>query len=401
MSPVRHRIAFVTPRYGEGVVGGSEAVMAEAARGLAARGHDVEVLTTCAKNHFSWENEFEPGSFEESGMTISRFKTLSTGRHLLTSELEMRIQRGSHLSSAEEVAWLNGRLRVPDLYLHLVAQAKGYDAIVLSPYLFWTTIYGAQVAPDRAIMMPCLHDENYAWLGVVSEALSSVAGVWFLSEPEHQLGHRVSPGLPPHHSVVGAAVDVPASYDTEGFRARHHLARPFILYAGRREEGKGWNQLLAAYGAAVSSGGFPYDLVTTGVGPLNAPAAIAERVIDLGFLATEEMPSAFAAAAAVVQPSTNESFSRVLMEAWLASTPVIANAAGEVLAWHCERSGGGLTYASDEEFLECLRFIAEAPDSAAALAAAGRAYVLANYTWPLVLDRMEASLDAFVGSGAR
>jgi glycosyltransferase involved in cell wall biosynthesis len=401
MSPVTHRIAFVTPRYGDEVVGGSEAVMAEAARGLAARGHDVEVLTTCAKNHFSWENEFEPGSFVESGMTIRRFKTVSTGRHLLTSELEMRIQRGSHLSSAEEVAWLNGRLRVPDLYLHLTAHMTRYDAIVLSPYLFWTTIYGAQVAPDRAIMMPCLHDENYAWLGVVKEALSTVAGVWFLSEPEHQLGHRVSPGLPPHHSVVGAAVDIPASYDTDGFLARHHLSRPFILYAGRREEGKGWNQLLGAYGTALSSGGFPFDLVTTGVGAPNAPAAIAERIIDLGFLATDEMPSAFAAASAVAQPSTNESFSRVVMEAWLASTPVIANAEGEVVVWHCERSGGGLTYASDEEFLECLRFIAEAPEAAAVLAAAGRAYVLSNYTWPLVLDRMEASLDAFVRSRGR
>jgi glycosyltransferase involved in cell wall biosynthesis len=113
------------------------------------------------------------------------------------------------------------------------------------------------------------------------------------------------------------------------------------------------------------------------------------------------MPSAFAAAEAVVQPSTNESFSRVLMESWLAGTPVIANAEGEVVAWHCERSGGGLTYSSDAEFLECLRFVAEAPQAAAALAAAGREYVLSNYTWPLVLDRMEASLDRFVAGNVR
>ena len=32
------RVAFVTPRYGTDVVGGSEAVMREAAHGLAARG---------------------------------------------------------------------------------------------------------------------------------------------------------------------------------------------------------------------------------------------------------------------------------------------------------------------------------------------------------------------------
>ena len=77
------------------------------------------------------------------------------------------------------------------------------------------------------------------------------------------------------------------------------------------------------------------------------------------------MPSAFAAAEALVQPSANESFSRTLMEAWLAGTPVIATAAGEVVTWHCERSGGGLTYVDELEFAQCLRFIAEAPKAAA------------------------------------
>jgi hypothetical protein len=40
------RLAFVPPRYGTEIVGGSEAVMREAAHGLARRGWDVEVLTT-------------------------------------------------------------------------------------------------------------------------------------------------------------------------------------------------------------------------------------------------------------------------------------------------------------------------------------------------------------------
>ena len=105
------------------------------------------------------------------------------------------------------------------------------------------------------------------------------------------------------------------------------------------------------------------------------------------------MPSAFAAAEALVQPSTNESFSRTLMEAWLAGTPVIASAAGEVVTWHCERSGGGLLYRDELELGECLRFAAEAPKLAAELAGRGRDYVLANYTWPRVLDAMEASLE--------
>src|SRR3954471_14474932 len=89
-----------------------------------------------------------------------------------------------------------------------------------------------------------------------------------------------------------------------------------------------------------------------------------------------------------------ESFSRTVMEAWLAGTPVIGNAASAVVSWHCERSGAGLTYDDDADLEQCLRFIAEAPDDAAALARPGRQYVLDNYTWDATLDRMEARLQA-------
>ena len=94
-----------------------------------------------------------------------------------------------------------------------------------------------------------------------------------------------------------------------------------------------------------------------------------------------------------MQPSALESFSRTVMEAWLAGTPVIANSASAVVSWHCARSGAGLTYDDDAALEQCLRFVAEAPTEAAALAAPGRGYVLEHYTWPVTLDRMEASLE--------
>ncbi|HUY06486.1 MAG TPA: glycosyltransferase family 4 protein [Acidimicrobiales bacterium] len=386
------RIAFVTPRYGAGVVGGSEAVMSEAAWGLASRGHEVELLTTCARSHFSWENEFPAGISHDRGIVVRRFPTVSAKSRLLAGELERRVQSSEKLTEAEQIAWVNGRFRVPDLYLDLLKCARSFDAVILSPYLFWSTIYGAEVAPERTIVMPCLHDEPYAWLSIVSKTLSSSAGLWFLSEPEHQLGHRVAPGMSAHHSVVGAAVNLPSGYDTAGFRERHGLTRPFVLYAGRREDGKGWRQLLGSFSSALVGSDLPFDLVTVGVGAPNVPEGIQERVIDLGFLDEWELPSAFAAAEAMIQPSVNESFSRTMMESWLAGTPVIANAAGEVITWHCERSGGGLSYNDDLELAQCLRFIAEAPKAASALAERGREYVLANYTWEIVLDNMEDSL---------
>lgn len=388
-------IAFVPPRFGAEVVGGSEAVTREAATGLAARGWDVEVLTTRARDHYSWADEYPPGRHDVEGVAVHRFELVrEEGRYpgqADRGDLERRIAEGVPLDEGQEQAWVNGLFRVPDLYHHLVAHRHRYRAVVLSPYLFWTTVVGSLAAPERSIVMPCLHDEGYARLKVVRRALSGVARAWYLSEPERDLA--VALGLDPGAGdLTGAGVPVPSSHDPARFHERHRVERPFLLYAGRREEGKGWPVLLEAFAAAVSRGA-DVDLVTMGVGEVAAPPSVAGRVHDLGFVADEEAPHVFAAAAAYVQPSSNESFSRTVMEAWLAGTPVLANAQSAVVAWHCERSGAGVTWTGVDELSAAIEAVAASPGAFRDLAATGRAYVLEHYTWPAVLDRMEASLQ--------
>jgi glycosyltransferase involved in cell wall biosynthesis len=386
------RIAFVPPRYGDDVVGGSEAVLREAAQGLAGRGWEVDVVTTCARDHFTWANDYPAGEFALDGLTVRRFPTVRDASQYRHALLDRRLHMGLDLTAEEQATWLNGPFRVPGLFHHLLAHGDGYRAVVLSPYLNWTTVMGASAVPERAVVVPCLHDEAYAYLDMFRPVLADPAQVWFLSEPEHALAHRLGP-VAGHHRVVGAGVPVPERYDPAGFRARHTLRRPFVLYAGRREALKGWDDLLRGYTTAVRRLGVDLDLVSVGVGTVEAPRTVADRVIDLGFLPQEEVADAFAAAAAYLQPSPNESFSRTVMEAWLAGTPVIASAAGAVVRWHCERSGAGLVYRDDDELAECLALVADAPDRLAALAARGREYVLTHYTWAAVLDRMEEALE--------
>jgi glycosyltransferase involved in cell wall biosynthesis len=203
----------------------------------------------------------------------------------------------------------------------------------------------------------------------------------------------VAPRLAPHQ-VVGCGVEVPEHYDPEGFKQRYELPDRFVLYAGRREGAKGWEEMLAAFARAVE-GGLPLSLVTFGTGEVKPPPSLAGRVFDLGFLPDEERDNAFAAAEAYLQPSRFEAFSRTVMEAWLAGTPVIGNGAGEVVRWHCERSGAGLVYDDEAEFVECLRLVAEAPELARQLAKGGRDYVLSNYTWDRVLDGVEEGLTTW------
>lgn len=385
------RLAFVPPRYGSDVVGGSESVLREAAHGLAGRGWEVEVLTTCARSHYTWQNAYPPGSFADGAVTVHRFPVVHDGDKLARDTIEGRIQLGLPVSADEQRVWLNGHFRVPELFHHLLRHAGDYRAVVLSPYLFWTTVSCSVVAPARTVVVPCLHDEHYAYLDLFRPVLGDSGQVWFLSEPEHDLAHRLGPLAP--HRVTGAGVHVPDRYDPQGWRRRRGVDGPFILYAGRREGGKGWDELLGAYTRAVVDHGLDLDLVTMGVGPVDPAPVVAARVVDLGFVDEAEVPSVFAAASLYVQPSRNESFSRTIMEAWLAGTGVVANAASEVVAWHCRRSGAGITYADADELVAALVLAGEHPEALGRLAGAGREYVLGEYSWPAVLDRMEAALD--------
>lgn len=379
------------PRFGPDIVGGAELVVRELSRHLADRGWDVEVLTTCARDHFTWANEYPPGVEDHDGVTVRRFPTAAPAAPGERAELEAAILAGARLTLGDQQRWMNSGVRVPDLYHHLLDHAAEYRAVVVSPYLFWTSFACGQIAPERTILRPCLHDEPFAALELFQPLFSGAAGVWLQTDPEHALAHRLFP-LPGHHQVVGEGIPTAKTYDPDGFRRRYGIEGPFVLYAGRREGAKGWEQLLDGFARAVTDRGLKLTLVTMGVGEVRPPAEVADRVVDLGFLSDQDRDDAFAAADAYLQPSRYESFSRTVMEAWLAGTLVIANGESAVVRWHCDRSDAGLVYDDALELEQCLDFVADEPEEAGRLAAPGRTYVLDHYTWPVVVDRIEETI---------
>jgi glycosyltransferase involved in cell wall biosynthesis len=388
------RLAFVPARYGPGVVGGAEAMLAEIAHGLAGRGWDVDVLTTTARDHFSWASEFPEGTTRDGDVTVRRFAAVVDTPRRVRGAVNAALAARAPVDADVQLRWMNDDMRMPGLVDHLLDRGEQYRAVVFAPYLFWPAFTGAQLVGERAVLAPCLHDEPEARLEIFQPLFAEVGGLWFLSEPERDLARRIFPALA-EHRVVGSGVEVPERYDPDGFRARFGVEGPFVLYVGRRERNKNWDELLRAFGRAVARHRLPLSLVTIGSSSITVPSELAGRVIDLGVVSDDVRNDAFAAAAAYVQPSAYESFSRTIMEAWLAGTLVIANGAADVSRWHCEQSGAGLVYDDDAEFAECLRFVAEAPEAARAIAKAGRGYALEAATWPAVLDRIEASLDTW------
>jgi glycosyltransferase involved in cell wall biosynthesis len=198
--------------------------------------------------------------------------------------------------------------------------------------------------------------------------------------------------------VVGLGFDPAPPVDAEAFRARHRLAGPLLLYLGRKEVGKGVHLLVEYARRYRATHRADLTLVLAGDGPVTAPEG-AEGIRDLGYLDRADKAAAYAAATVVCQPSRNESFSIVLMEAWLAGTPVLVHAGCPVTSHHVFASGGGLAFGDFYEFAGALDRLLDDADLRRRLAAQGRAYVEREYSWPAVTARLRATLDRLVAAG--
>ncbi len=375
------RIAVVSPRLtGSGSTGGAEILLEQLARRALAAGVDTVFLTTCARDHVSWKNTEPAGRREISGLPVEFFPVDGTRDVPRFHRIQDRIGRGSRLSATEEAAWLAHGPNSPALCERLREMLPHLDAVVMGPYLLAPVHAAAAVAGPKTRLIPCLHDEPFARLNVVRDLFHRVGGLIFNSEPERDLACRLYNLPPGHGTVVGMGLTPfqpePAS----------DLRFPYLLYCGRREPLKGTSLLLAYLDVFRRRTGHEIKLVLTGTGPVEPPPALAPAVIDLGFVAEERKHAVMAGALAFCHPSVNESFGIVLLEAWMAGTPALVHARGEVLPWHCRRSGGGLWFGDYPEFEEVLQWLLAQPEMCRKMGGAGREYVLREYDWS-VIDR--------------
>ena len=153
------KLAFVTPRYGADVIGGAELGARLLAERLAAvDGWSVEILTTCARDAWTWANDYAPGSTVEQGVTVRRFLNRAerdADFRRLTLSLLAHPER---VSDTDAYDWIDRQGPVsPDLIEAI--RESDHDLVAFTPYLYHPTVAGLPAIRERAVLHPAAHDE--------------------------------------------------------------------------------------------------------------------------------------------------------------------------------------------------------------------------------------------------
>ena len=387
------KLAYVVPRYGDEVVGGAELAVRMLAERVAARpGTEGEVLTTRAVDARSWANEYAEGTTTLRGVRVHRFT--ATGRRADFDAASVPfLSRPEALSPAEEQEFLRMQGPVAPALVDAV-RASDADLVVASPYLFDPVVAAVRAAPERAVLHPAAHDEAVLRLPLFRQLFGTVRALVFYTHAEQQLVWRRFRVATTPQVVLGLGCDAMPG-DEAAARERLGVGdRPYVLCLGRVEGAKGTDALARAFARYKERHPGPLALVY--VGPVGSPPPAHADVVVAGAVDDPTKWGALRGALALVSPSPYESFGLVVLEAWVAGTPVVVNAACAATREHCERSGGGLWARDYEELEVALRRLESSAILRADLSRAGERYARTRFAWASLTDRYSTFLQRLI-----
>lgn len=380
---LKDTLTFVIPWYGADLQGGAENLCRRTAENLSKKGVKVEVFTTCSKQFLSdWTDFYSEGKYDINGIVVQRFSVDKRDVNLFDS-INYKLIHGEKISDEEEIQFFKNNINSSNMMKEIVKE-KDHRIFLFLPYLYGTTFFGAQLCKEKSLLIPCLHDESYAYMKIFRKVITGVQGLIFNSNPEKLFAEKLYGNLPTNR-VLGIGVDDIADCVPDRFRKKYNVDK-FLLYTGRKDPQKNVHTLIDYYCKYVQKNGPAFDLIITGPGEIQIPQQYSSHIKSL-ILPKQDLYDAYSAAFLTCQPSLNESFSFSIMESWLCSTPVLVHGNCEVTKNHCIQSNGGLYFTDYPEFEECVNYFLNHSEESKKLALNGRNYVLQNFSWQKITEK--------------
>ena len=389
------KLLYVVQRYGDDIVGGSEAACRQYAEALTHSGHSVEVLTSCARSYVTWENSYDPGTVDINGVLVHRLPVIEPRfpeRFGPTDGWLMGENSSALLFEHQRWAWLMGP-EMQGIRSWLIDNAERFDAAIFMTYLYSSATSGIPALAGRipVVFQPTAHDEPSFRIPLFESTFRLPDSFLFFT-PEEREVVRERFSIEPEGNVVGIGIEMnPPVSSVSDFRRRFDLGDdPYLVYVGRLDPMKGVMQLTNFFSELKSQSPSNLKLVLAG-----------DRIVDMqehpdivvtGFLDEADKHAAIAGSLALVQSSYFESFSIVLCEAWVQNRPALVQGASTVLRGQAMRSNGAIPYEGYAEFEQAVMMLFENRELADEMGRNGRKYVENTYEWNHVLHGFEQSL---------
>ena len=402
-------IAFVIPWYGESLKGGAEQFAWQFSHRLANRGYPVEVLTTCCKSFLEDWNINHLAEGEETiaqDLLVRRFKVKvrnsqefhGANMRLLDTPAEQLCTTGPKIPDLDATLFIQENIRSGAMKEFIDENQDNYHAFIFIPYMYGLTFDCLPMVADKAYLHPCLHDEVYAYLPQVEQLFRSARGILYNSSGEKSLAEeRYGPGIHNKGVVVGGGVESVAEDKLTHLSSMGGVDLAdtrYFLCLGRRDRTKNTDLLVQAFRRyKLSDMSNPIRLFLAGPGTLSYTDESCD-IMDFGLVSELEKESLLGHCLALMQPSSNESYSRTLMEAWLYGKPVGVHRHCLATSEPVEQCGGGWIADSESAWVGLLRDAnCAASDEMTAMGSNGRLYAREYASWDAAMDRYEKALD--------
>jgi glycosyltransferase involved in cell wall biosynthesis len=395
------RILHVTHQYPP-AIGGAERYIADISEELGVRGHRVDVFTCQSRDSATWRSEL-PGYECRHGVNVYRFRSLA--RHgIMWRSLHygMRHYWPQRQRRWEPFIFFGGGPHCPRMVWQMFRKMEQYDVVHLNCLVYAHVVYGYMAArlwrvpvvltPHAHVAQPVSYDVGY-------ERQVLMGSDYVLTDTLAEKEFLVGQGVVADRVGLGGLGLPPAQYPLgDRQSARRQLGVPerafVVLFLGRKDRYKGLGVALEAFSQLAPQRPALFFLAvgqeTDDSRALWVKHQGQPNILNLGPVSDEQKILALHACDCLILPSIAEAFGIVFLEAWIMGKPVIgaATMAGKAVI----NDGTDGLVASPEDagdFARCMARLADDPARAREMGECGRAKVMARYTIPQIVDRVE------------
>ena len=152
-------------RYGEAVAGGAEYHCRLIAEHLA-RQHQVEVLTSCARDYITWRNELPAELSFVNGIPVRRFKVRRPRDPERFGRISKKVFRDAH-DEQDELQWLVEQGPYSPALLRYLKKSRGrYDYFIFFSYRYYHSYHGIGALADKSILVPTAERDEVLSLSI-------------------------------------------------------------------------------------------------------------------------------------------------------------------------------------------------------------------------------------------